>query len=62
MKKIITHYECGYCDLKAIVEIKSNKHGFFEIPNYYCPNDMSLVSGTVKELPVEIEGVKDGSN
>ncbi|UCF13108.1 MAG: hypothetical protein JSW06_02330 [Thermoplasmatales archaeon] len=62
MKKITVHYECNYCKLKAKVIVETNKYGFFEIPKYYCPNDMSLVVGNVERFTRRNRGLRMDDN
>lgn len=34
---------CGICKFKVEYEMRTNEHGFFGIPDAYCPYDFSLL-------------------
>lgn len=54
-KSIIPDFtvKCSFCDFQAKFDLETNKHGFFEIPEFFCPNDMSQLLWA--SLPEEIE-------
>ena len=49
--KIKVH--CGICGYETEWEARTSEHGFFQIPNAYCPNDycmlVQIIDGKDKE-------------
>jgi hypothetical protein len=35
------------CDFEVVYEIRTNEHGFFEIPEAYCPNDYFMLDQVI---------------
>jgi len=58
--KIITH--CGVCGFRVEWDLKTNKYGFFQIPDAYCPTDFLLLNQDVKgHIKSIIDEEKNGS-
>lgn len=56
MKIVEIHVHCTVCGFSTKYDINTNEHGFFSIPEAYCPNDLMILTNEVKKLPSDIEG------
>ena len=48
MKAVKVHVHCTVCGFSVEYDLDTNEHGFFEIPDAYCPNDMLLCNQEIK--------------
>ena len=46
MKIIKVHAECHICDFEIKYPVDTNEHGFFAIPDAYCPKCFCLLIQT----------------
>lgn len=55
--RVISH--CLSCDFKVEWHLDTNEHGFFQVPEAYCPNDFFLLS---QEIIGHIKSIDDGDS
>jgi len=56
MKTVRIISKCFVCDLKIEWKLNVNEHGFFQVPEAYCPNDFTLM---IQEIRGHIESIVD---
>jgi len=56
MKTVKIHIHCTVCGFTADYDINMNEHGFFVMPEAYCPNDLLILEQEIRQLPVDVEG------
>lgn len=58
MKTVKIHSHCS-CGFEVEWELDTNEHGFFQVPDGYCPNDFLLlrqdIKGHIKSITDEVE-------
>ena len=47
--------DCGYWIQRTF---RTNEHGYFEIPQAYCPNCFNMLVWSAQDLPVDV--IEDG--
>ena len=59
MKTVSVHSHCGICGWEATWELDTSEHGFFQVPDGFCPNDFSLllqdILGHIQSITDEVE-------
>lgn len=58
MRTVKIHVHCTVCGFSTEYDVDTNEHGFFTVPEAYCPNDMLILNQEMKELPIDVEGKK----
>ena len=58
MKTVRVHTHCTVCDFTVEYDLNTNEHGFFVMPEAYCPNDLLILEQEIQRLPVDVEGGK----
>jgi hypothetical protein len=53
MKTVRIHAHCTVCGFTADYDIDTNEHGFFVMPEAYCPNDLLILE---QEIQRYVEG------
>lgn len=47
-KPIEVYAHCSVCGFKKTYKIYLNNHGFYELPDAYCPDDLFLLNQEIK--------------
>lgn len=58
--ELVVTCSCGFWKQRVFY---TNEHGYFEIPNSYCPNCFNMLTWTARQLPVDaVEKVKSDAS
>jgi hypothetical protein len=59
MKTVQVHSHCGVCGWGVTWELDVFEHGFFQVPDGFCPNDFCLliqdILGHIRDITDEVE-------
>ncbi len=56
MKTAKIYIHCTVCGFTADYDIDTNEHGFFVMPQGFCPNDLLILEQEIRQLPIDVEG------
>ncbi len=56
MKTVKVHAHCTVCNFWVDYALDTNEHGFFVMPEAYCPNDLLILEQVMWESPIDAEG------
>lgn len=54
--------KCGLCGFEVVWLCYTNEHGFFQIPDAFCPNDFMLLEQEVDGKEAENKWLKEKRN
>ena len=57
MKTVKVHVRCTLCDFRTEYDLGTNEHGFFVMPEAYCPNDLLILDQDIRRLPIDVEDI-----
>jgi hypothetical protein len=48
MKTVKVHAHCTVCDFAVEYDLDTNEHGFFVMPQGFCPNDLLILDQEIR--------------
>ena len=51
METVKIYIHCTVCGFSTEYDLNVNEHGFFSIPEAYCPVDLMILDQEIKKLP-----------
>ena len=49
LKTVKIHIHCSVCGFSTEYDLDTNEHGFFVMPDAYCPNDLLLLEQEIRK-------------
>jgi len=56
MKTVKVHAHCTVCGFTVDYDLDVNEHGFFVLPEAYCPNNLLILDQEIRQIRCDVEG------